>query len=97
MLEDERNLEKEVGELEKERPDFGSDVDSFDEETDEAEEVANQTGVARVLKERLENVRAALAKLEAGAYGVCEECGGEISPEVLSVAPESRLCRSCKR
>jgi RNA polymerase-binding transcription factor DksA len=40
----------------------------------------------------LEEVDAALARLEDGTYGRCEECGTEIADERLEVLPATRFC-----
>jgi RNA polymerase-binding transcription factor DksA len=37
----------------------------------------------------------ALARLEAGAYEVCERCGCEISSERLAARPATRTCIGC--
>lgn len=37
----------------------------------------------------------ALRRREAGEYGVCTECGGEISVDRLLVFPETSTCVSC--
>ena len=95
LLEDEKRLETEVGELET-PTDFGSAPDGGDEENDEDEEFENRTGAASDLKTRLSQVQLALAKIEEGVYGTCTNCNEEISNEVLSAAPESSLCESCK-
>jgi len=79
------------------RPEFGSDVDSGDEETDEAEEFGTQLSIAQTYKERLADVDVALGKIEKKKYGICEKCGKKISLDVLKVAPESRLCKECKK
>ncbi len=76
--------------------DFGDDVDAGDEEADEAEEFATVLGVQQVEKEHLLDIEHALDKLKKGTYGVCEHCGKPIAYELLSVEPESRLCKSCK-
>lgn len=85
-------------ELTKDNPnvDFGSDVDAGDEESDETEEYANRLGTNAVTKERLSEIERALSKMDKDTYGSCEECAGLISFEVLSIDPESRLCKSCK-
>jgi DnaK suppressor protein len=98
------HLEKIKEELEEELKntarltDMGSDVEgaSADEETDEAEELGAELGIKRALKERLENVKAALFKLERGSYGYCEKCKTVIESNLLQIDPESRFCRSCK-
>jgi DnaK suppressor protein len=48
-------------------------------------------------RQRLADVDAALARREAGGYGVCEACGGAISPERLAARPAARTCISCAR
>ena len=69
---------------------------AFDTETDEAEEFSNKIGVEQTFKERLEDVRRALEKIEKAVYGKCEKCSMEISSEVLNLVPESRYCKHCK-
>ncbi|MDQ3953789.1 MAG: TraR/DksA C4-type zinc finger protein [Actinomycetota bacterium] len=41
---------------------------------------------------RLEDVRRALEKLDAGTYGVCETCGRPIPDERLEAVPAARYC-----
>ena len=76
--------------------DFGSDIDHFEEESNEAEEVGNQLAIAQDLKLRLDDIEAALEKIGAGGYGICEKCKKTIEEEILNIDPESRLCKSCK-
>lgn len=38
----------------------------------------------------------ALAKLDSGSFGVCEECGEDISLKRLDARPETALCIRCK-
>lgn len=40
----------------------------------------------------LEEVRAALTRLDAGTYGRCEICGREIGDERLEAMPQTRFC-----
>ncbi|PIR86876.1 MAG: hypothetical protein COU11_03415 [Candidatus Harrisonbacteria bacterium CG10_big_fil_rev_8_21_14_0_10_49_15] len=90
-----KKLEKNIAELSK-PVDMGDDIDSFDEETDEAEAFSANVGSAESLKARLGRVTDALAKMEVGTYGKCEGCEGVIGLELLKADPESRLCRDCK-
>jgi DnaK suppressor protein len=76
--------------------DFGNDIDHGDEKTDEVEELSNRFGEENDLKGRLDEIDSALGKIEKGAYGICESCGGEIEGEILNIDPESRLCKECK-
>jgi len=41
-------------------------------------------------------IREALARIENGTYGICEECGGEIGIERLKARPVTSLCIECK-
>jgi RNA polymerase-binding transcription factor DksA len=76
--------------------DFGTDVDHFDEEADEAEEIGNQLAIAQDLKNRLSEIDIALGKIQAEKYGTCEKCGAQIEEMILEIDPESRFCRKCK-
>jgi DnaK suppressor protein len=96
LLEDKRRLMAEVEESQNPQ-NFGNDVDSFDEETDEAEEVANKLAVAQSIKDRINEIDSSLNKIVLGKYGVCEKCSQEISDKVLEIAPESKLCEDCKK
>ena len=44
----------------------------------------------------LGKIEKALAKLEAGEFGVCEECEEPISVKRLEARPETTLCIRCK-
>jgi DnaK suppressor protein len=39
----------------------------------------------------------ALARIEAGTYGTCVNCGAQIPPERLEAMPWATLCIDCKR
>jgi phage/conjugal plasmid C-4 type zinc finger TraR family protein len=41
-------------------------------------------------------IDAALARVDAGTYGVCESCGNAIPEARLEALPEATLCVSCK-
>jgi RNA polymerase-binding transcription factor DksA len=40
----------------------------------------------------LDDVEGALERLDAGSYGTCQTCGGEVGDERLAVAPATRFC-----
>jgi len=52
-------------------------------------------GVGASLESSLERVDRALAKLDEGTYGICDDCGRAILPARLQAAPESALCVPC--
>lgn len=45
----------------------------------------------------LEQVEAALARLDDGTYGACRSCGRPIAPERLEALPWAALCIDCQR
>ena len=44
---------------------------------------------------RLDEVEASLARIDAGNYGRCEECGALIDDAVLADRPTARRCDTC--
>ena len=44
----------------------------------------------------LDKINKALVKIDDGTFGVCEECGEEISVKRLEARPETTLCIKCK-
>ena len=44
----------------------------------------------------LDKIEKALAKIEDGSFGVCEECSEEVSVKRLEARPETTLCIKCK-
>jgi RNA polymerase-binding transcription factor DksA len=53
-------------------------------------------GMEQTLTEHLRQITHALSRLEAGSYGVCENCGQPIAPDRLEAMPEATLCVRCK-
>ncbi len=67
---------------------------------DDATEVFEQTknlALKHHLEKMLEQVELAMRRIEKGSYGVCEKCGGLISPERLQVIPSATLCMGCAK
>ena len=44
----------------------------------------------------VEEIDAALAKISAGTYGLCESCGNPVPRARLEALPHARLCVTCK-
>ncbi|MEQ9463338.1 MAG: TraR/DksA family transcriptional regulator [Haliea sp.] len=69
-------------------------VDSAEQAQErENDEVEDAIGVET--DQSLRAVGAALARLDAGRYGICEACGENIDPGRLEVLPEAVLCVKC--
>src|SRR6188768_2811311 len=58
-------------------------------------ERAQVDALARDAERHVEEVDAALARLDDGTYGVCERCGRPIPQERLEARPSARKCVSC--
>ncbi len=43
----------------------------------------------------LAEIDAALQRIEAGTFGICEGCGDSIGSQRLRALPEARLCLGC--
>jgi DnaK suppressor protein len=54
-----------------------------------------EIGVGTSLEVGLERTERALAKLDEGTYGTCDECGQAIPPARLRAMPDSALCVAC--
>jgi DnaK suppressor protein len=65
--------------------------------TVEAVSRLNEIGVGNNLVVALERVERALAKLDEGSYGRCDNCGKPILPARLRAMPESTRCIDCAR
>jgi DnaK suppressor protein len=44
----------------------------------------------------LRNVKAALARIEEGSFGVCLRCEGDINPKRLAAVPSTAFCIVCQ-
>jgi DnaK suppressor protein len=65
--------------------------------TTEAVSRLTDVAVGSSLEASEARIARALAKLAEGSYGVCDSCGGAITPARLHAAPESVLCIECAR
>ncbi len=53
-------------------------------------------GLVETLKSQLDDIDAALARIDEGSYGTCANCGSEIPAVRLEARPASILCVDCK-
>ncbi len=68
-------------------------VDTADdnEMADKFEELEDNAGIANKLEGQLNEVKAALERIEKGTYGTCETCGKPIEIERLEANPSARI------
>ena len=44
----------------------------------------------------LAEIEAALARIDAASYGICEQCGERLRADWLEASPQVRYCRTCR-
>ena len=75
------------------------DTNADDEHDPEGATIAFErsqvVALVRQAQHQLDEIDAAQRRLEAGSYGVCEECGSPIGDERLEARPTARLCLRC--
>jgi RNA polymerase-binding transcription factor len=75
------------------------DTNADDEHDPEGATIAferSQVGaLVRQSRHGLAEVEAAVRRLEAGTYGLCETCGAPVGDERLEARPTARLCIRC--
>ena len=67
-----------------------------EDNTTEVEEYTDNLPVEMTLEKKLQDVLLALAKMDGGTYGICENCNQEIDIERLKVNPSAKTCIVCK-
>lgn len=73
--------------------------DNFADPADRATAESDRAFTLRIRDRELQLIRkiqAAQQRIEEGTYGICEECGEEISISRLKARPVTRLCIKCK-
>lgn len=74
-------------------------TDDLPDETDLAAVEVNQNLMFKLRdRERLllSKIDEAMARIEAGSFGTCDDCEEEIEPRRLEARPVSTLCIACK-
>jgi len=92
-------LEVLLNEAEKTVTGMTNDKNTFPDPTDRANLETDRNFLLRIRdRERklILKIKEALARIEDGTFGYCEECGEEISEERLKARPVTTLCIGCK-
>jgi RNA polymerase-binding transcription factor DksA len=78
---------------------LGVDRSSYDDGFADSGQVTAERGeveaLVGTLRETLQDIDAALSKIDAGTYGRCESCGNEIAEARLEAMPMARFCITC--
>lgn len=77
-------------------PNYGDDaLNADDDSPTEVADYSVNVSVTGTLSDRLQQVDAALARVEAGTYGACMKCAKPIPEERLKVNPAAEMCIEC--
>jgi DnaK suppressor protein len=88
-----------IGEAVKTVNDMTITEGEFPDPTDRASWESDRNFLLRIReRERklITKIGEALARIEEGAFGICERCGEEISEKRLEARPVTTLCIKCK-
>jgi DnaK suppressor protein len=80
------------GDWEVTAPDIDILPSDRNEVADKMEEMEEHSMILDQLESQYNEVLAALLRIEAGTYGVCEQCGKPIAPKRLAAYPAARTC-----
>jgi RNA polymerase-binding protein DksA len=63
----------------------------------DVEGLDSEIAISQNEKLLFEQVEAALERIEAGTYGICQQCGRTIDTQRLQAVPYASLCIDCAR
>jgi len=98
-----KNVEKELRSIGRVNPNNPADWEAVpdrmdklaadpNEVADSIESYEENTAILKQLEIRLNEIKDALARMNAGTYGVCRICGKHIEPERLEANPAATTC-----
>jgi len=88
-----------LGEAGRTVSEMNSDPTNFPDPTDRATQESDRTFELRIRdRERklINKIQEALARIDAGTFGICEVCEEDISEARLKARPVTTLCIDCK-
>lgn len=105
LLNDEKvRLEEALQSVGRKNPSNPADWEAVPEETGQEPDVLDagaqiegfegNTGILKELEARYNQVLAALARIEAGTYGICSVSGEEIEEDRLGADPAAETCKA---
>jgi RNA polymerase-binding protein DksA len=88
------HLQTELSELEKPEKRHRTDLEEIASDTHDTDSLCE---IMDIEATQIGQIDLALAKIDNGTYGVCEDCGGEIPLVRLQALPFATQCIECKR
>lgn len=91
-----REIQEKLRSLRESLPAEAADVRDVEEQS--VDDFVSEVDFAlmEMKSETLRQIDAALRRLETGSYGLCVECGAEISEARLKALPFALMCRDCQ-
>ena len=87
-----RQAPENPGDWEPKKPEFNAQTSDENEMADVFEEFETDASIEAALEAKLNDVKAALKRMDAGTFGICEIDVQPINPERLEASPSSRFC-----
>jgi DnaK suppressor protein len=95
----EKRLNELLGEADRTIGDLTSLNETFPDPNDRAS-FESDVGIELRIRDRewklIKKIQEAIQRVEKGTYGICEECGEDISFKRLEARPVTTLCIECK-
>ncbi len=82
------------GDYEPAMPNYG---DTYDDSINESTDLDRNVPMINQLEGELEQIRDTRAKIKAGSYGTCSNCGNAIIADRLRALPTAALCMNCSQ
>jgi len=79
------------------RPDEGFDASDSADRASHQSDLAVNIGLATHEAALLKEIEAALGRIDAGTYAICEKCKAKIGARRLTALPYARYCVECER
>jgi RNA polymerase-binding transcription factor DksA len=96
LLREYDNITRRLGTLMDKGKAMWNEYGSKDEENAaEVAEFQDTLSLEKNLTKSKTDIEAALAQVDSGTYGICQNCGKPIEPERLKVMPAAATCVSC--
>jgi len=92
----ERSKELQIQQRLKDKRDRGQERQSDPSDGTRSHDDARDFRLIQDSAKRLIQIEAALARVDRGTYGICEDCGDEISTKRLDARPFASTCKDCK-
>jgi len=89
-------LAKRLGKVERDRRHESAALSAdFEEQATERENDEVLDELDHRERQELARVDRALARVDAGCFGICDECGDDIDPRRLASLPDAEKCLRC--